>query len=1069
MTRLHAPSRLRRFAAALSLIVSVAASAALVPGASAQPSNEVSTIVVRFNESMLDPAAAAMPAGLQWWLESQLGAGFRIEGRTRDGGFRIALSSALTVDEARAAVNRARMDGRVLYAAIAPPVGTTAIPDVIDPALSPPTDRLVVRFRGVAQQSAALAGIPPDQLQVDRLASVAGAALAFRRYMHDGAAVMQLMQRTPIADVERMAARIAAQPDVDFAQPDYIDQIQLTPNDTCYGIGGLSLSGCAFSYQWDLFDPTAGINAPAAWDITTGSANIRVAVLDTGALYGHPDLSSRFIAGYDMITSGVGSVDPRDGNSRDADASDAGDWTTANQCFSGSGASNSSWHGSHVAGTIGAAGNNATGIAGINWTSPILPVRVLGSCGGYSSDIADGITWASGGTVSGVPVNPTPARVLNLSLGGFRSGQTCDSVYATAITGALSRNAVVVVSAGNNNWDSSFNTPANCGGVITVAATGERGYKAYYSNWGTQVEIAAPGGDFRFNATTAPNQLGILSSLNNGTTVPASHIYTEYQGTSMAAPHVAGVASLMLSVNPSLTPAQLLAKMQIGARGFVNTPSVACTNLNSPGPGGSNNVSISQWLACNCSTTLCGAGFLDAFRAVAISQPSGAVTTTGLVSSANPAAAGASVTFTATVSGIVPTGSVTFRDGGANLCTNVALAGSGDQRTAACTTSALSPGNHPITAAFNGDGNNATSTSPVLNQSIGTLPPPPSGGLARAGARHDLNGDGRSDIFWSNAGTGEKAAWLMNGIGIAGGGGLLADANWSIVQMGDFNGDGRTDLVWRHAVTGENVMWLMNGVAYAGGGSLLTSASWTIARTGDLNGDGRTDLVWRNGATGEVVVWLMNGAAFAGGGALLADPAWNLTHVADFNGDGRDDLLWRNGATGETAMWLMNGAAFAGGGTVLADPAWTATHVRDFNGDGRADIVWRSTAGATAVWLMNGATFAGGAGLLNDPNWNVVAADDLDGNGRADILWRNTATGDTAAWMMNGGSIVGGGGLLTGTAWSIVGTADLNGDGRADILWNNGATGEKVAWLMNGLGIVAGGTLLTSNAWVVSP
>ena len=373
-----------------------------------------------------------------------------------------------------------------------------------------------------------------------------------------------------------------------MAQPDYIQTIALVPTDPCYA--SASVGACNNGFQWDLFNTAGGVNAPAAWDLTTGSANIRVGVIDTGALFAHPDLSSRLIAGYDMIYDNIVANDNQPSglpagclsnplgagcSSRDSDASDPGDWVTSAESSSGwlqgCRVTNSSWHGSHVAGTIGASPNNGAGIAGLNWVSPIMPVRVLGKCGGYSSDIADAITWASGGSVPGIADTATPARVLNLSIGGFSFGQTCDGgtpLYANAISGALSRNTVVVIAAGNENWNAAYSSPGNCPGVITVAATGELGFKSYYSNWGATVEIAAPGGDGQLDPTFNPNQRGILSSLNNGTTTPGSMIYAQYQGTSMATPHVVGIVSLMLSANPALTPAQVLSKIQVSSRAF---------------------------------------------------------------------------------------------------------------------------------------------------------------------------------------------------------------------------------------------------------------------------------------------------------------------------------------------------------------------------------------------------------------------------------------------------------------------------------------------------------------------
>jgi serine protease len=247
-----------------------------------------------------------------------------------------------------------------------------------------------------------------------------------------------------------------------------------------------------------------------------------------------------------------------DGNGRDTDASDPGDWITAGQCGTGSPAQNSSWHGTHVAGTIAALTNNGSGVAGVAYGARIVPARVLGKCGGYTSDIADAIVWASGGTVSGVPANANMAQVINMSLGGTGA---CDATTQNAINGARSRGTVVVVAAGNEAVNASNSSPANCSGVITVAATNRSGGRASYSNYGTIVDVAAPGGD-------GGTGNGILSTLNSGTTTPASDSYASYMGTSMATPHVAGVVALMLAKNPSLTPDDVEARLRSSARAF---------------------------------------------------------------------------------------------------------------------------------------------------------------------------------------------------------------------------------------------------------------------------------------------------------------------------------------------------------------------------------------------------------------------------------------------------------------------------------------------------------------------
>ena len=207
--------------------------------------------------------------------------------------------------------------------------------------------------------------------------------------------------------------------------------------------------------------------------------------------------------------------------------------------------------------------NNASGVAGVAFGAKVVPARVLGKCGGYTSDIADAIIWASGGTVSGVPTNANPARVINMSLGG---GGACDTTTQSAINSARSRNTVVVVAAGNSNANVSGFSPASCSGVIAVAAVGRNGGKASYSNYGALVDVAAPGGNMNTGTTN-----GVLSTLNSGSSTPGVDSTAYYQGTSMAAPHVAGVAALMLSVKPSLTPDQVESLIKSSARAFPAT------------------------------------------------------------------------------------------------------------------------------------------------------------------------------------------------------------------------------------------------------------------------------------------------------------------------------------------------------------------------------------------------------------------------------------------------------------------------------------------------------------------
>ncbi|MDO8893155.1 MAG: S8 family peptidase [Sulfurimicrobium sp.] len=421
------------------------------------------------------------------------------------------------------------------------------------------TNQLIIKLKS---QKGAVA-VPHEV--TNRLISNSGQAMSHKRAMSNEAHVFRLPKAASIEDIKRIARQLKAMdPDIELVEPDYLQQATLVPNDTYY------------SLQWHYFDPVGGINLPTAWDKATGSASIVVAVVDTG-YRPHADLATKMLPGYDFVSDAwMGN----DGNGRDSDAMDPGDWAAANECYTGSPAYNSSWHGTHVAGTIGAATNNGSGVAGVNWQSKILPVRVLGKCGGYTSDIVDGMRWAAGLAVSGVPANATPAKVINLSLGGAHSCSTTEQSAIDAITAA---GTVVVVAAGNSNTNASGFSPASCNNVISVAAINQQGKRAYYSNYGSIVKIAAPGGDYTVDSM-------ILSTLNSGTTVPGADTYAYYQGTSMAAPHVSGAAALLLASNATLSPGQVLATIQGSARAF---------------PAGS-----------TCTTALCGAGILDAGKAV---------------------------------------------------------------------------------------------------------------------------------------------------------------------------------------------------------------------------------------------------------------------------------------------------------------------------------------------------------------------------------------------------------------------------------------------------------------------
>jgi serine protease len=413
------------------------------------------------------------------------------------------------------------------------------------------THRLVVRF--VSPREGGPPGKPSAAL-VARLTRRAGMTLTARHAVSDDARVFALPEWVPETVAAALAARLAADPAVQYAMPDRLKTPLFVPTDPLY------------PQQWNLFGDAGGVRLPAAWDRERGAPAVVVAMLDSGVL-AHEDLDpARFVPGYDFIS------DPQIAN--DGDGRDG-------ECGGGEPAEPSSWHGTHVAGVIGAATDNGVGIAGVNHGSRLLMARVLGKCGGYTSDIVDALRWAAGLSVPGVPDNVTPARVVNLSLGG---DGPCSPLEQNAVDEVNARGVAVVVAAGNGTGDVADRSPANCRGVITVAATTRSGGRTAYTNTGSAVAVSAPGGDAVGDAAA-----NLIAPSNNGTAGRAEDDYALVAGTSFAAAQVSGIAGLMVSTNADLSPQQIRDILMQTARAF-------------PDP--------------SCDSTLCGTGIVDAAAAV---------------------------------------------------------------------------------------------------------------------------------------------------------------------------------------------------------------------------------------------------------------------------------------------------------------------------------------------------------------------------------------------------------------------------------------------------------------------
>jgi serine protease len=511
----------------------------------------------------------------------------------------------------------------------------------VQPAAADPVTRVVVTYRdgAAAVEAAAVARAGALKMGVEPLAWV--------RNLDEGTQVFRLQRPLSQADFGALAAQMRAQNSrILTVERDIVVRTLLIPNDPDFA-----------PRQWHFKEPTTpdgnrgGSNFVPAWDVNRG-AGVLVAVVDEGSI-DHPDLTANLIGGYDFIS------DPqtaRDGDGRDANAAEEGSWGEIGECGSGSDKNTtlqpSAWHGAHVAGTVAAVTGNGLGLAGGAFEAKVVPVRALGRCGiGFLSDIADAIRWSAGGTVPGVPANPNPARVVNLSLGGVGS---CPAYMQRAVNDARARGAVVVAATGNDGSPSTIGTPANCAGVMAVTAHNFQGDNADYANVGAGTSISAPGG----GACTEPDgpsftcltpsgaaaNFGVWSlglwgqrgptSTNASGNSSGPNIFGNI-GTSMATPHVSAAAALLISADGSLSESRVRAALAASARSF---------------PAGT--------YCANQTDGRCGAGMLDAAAALSLLSLPRQPTAAALLPLSRSATVGSTVTVFAT---LINGGSATAR------------------------------------------------------------------------------------------------------------------------------------------------------------------------------------------------------------------------------------------------------------------------------------------------------------------------------------------------------------------------------------------------------------------------
>src|SRR5882757_306582 len=513
--------------------------------------------------------------------------------------------------------------------------------------IGPQAHRLVVGFRATPGNSVtrtirshakaqvmSMTQAQTSGADVSSLSLRTGVAVSRSRQLTPSMHVVFLQRTVYGADVDTVLTQLRSDPAVAFADVDERRYPHAMPNDPLF------FPTATASGQWYMQTPStatpgsdaAATDAVSAWDITQGSSGTVIADVDSGIRFDHPDLlragfdssragfGGRLLPGYDFVgqdlNAGNGSalgtfLVANDGDGWDPDPSDPGDWIDSTDLKNSTvfpskncSTENSSWHGTRVMGVLGALTNNDTGIAGMTWNPYLLPVRALGKCGGLDSDIIVGIQWAVGMHVNGVPDNPYPADIINLSLGGG-SGSACPSDYQSLITQLTNMGVLLVASAGNQSGP--VDIPASCPGVLAVAGLRNVGTKVGYSSLGPEVGIGAPAG----NCVTSggPCLRSIDTTVNEGATVPGANSYTDQSntnlGTSFSAPIVSGVAALMRAANANLTPPQLIARMRASATPYPQPAGVAlCVN------GSTSNVE------CTCTTTTCGAGMVNALSAV---------------------------------------------------------------------------------------------------------------------------------------------------------------------------------------------------------------------------------------------------------------------------------------------------------------------------------------------------------------------------------------------------------------------------------------------------------------------
>lgn len=718
-------------------------------------------------------------------------------------------------------------------------------------------------------------GVSPSTMlsQLDAVTSAYGVKLQFRANAVGNATAFATSQKMTLEQAHQIAASIkSSNASIEYVEPDIMMTRSTIPDDVYFG----SL--------WALQDNESyGIRAETAWNYSTGQ-NVVVAVVDTG-ITNHEDLKDNVLPGADTISvpwiandDENQSVFP-DVYSRDNDASDPGDYNlTGWYCAT----SASSWHGSHVAGTIAAKANNKIGVAGVAYNAKILPVRVLGRCGGLLSDVAAGIVWAVGGHVDGIIDNPPQnrAKVINLSLGGTSS--TCSATMRYAIDFARSQGAMVVVAAGNEYTNAKYATPANCSNAITVGSNTRNGYKSSFSNYGALVDIAAPGE-------------WILSTVDQSS-YRASAVAGQYQfysGTSMATPHVSAVLALMFAKNPDLTLEQAETLIKLHSSPFASNSQMALI-----GPGVVNAGAVLQAMVNSelSSVYPTRASFnADTQSDLLWRNKSANYNQMSLLGS------GTMTTYNLNIASYLFSSTVNDTPFNINDFDGDGKSDIAWRRPIANTTS-----HRVYLTHMNGASHVDTTLIPkVISNTYSSVSTGNFGSLKTL-VNPSLEND-KADFYFRNNSTGVGFFCFFNSDysqSMECSSTFTLSANLNLLHSTDFNNDGFIDFLFRHPTTGAmyiayntNRVTVFNSI-----GTLPVSESFV--GVGDYDADGKADLLFRNNATTFISVASNPASSYLNlSVSTFGIPSYRtLLRPGDYNGDGKDDLIVRDNFTGVVSM-----------------------------------------------------------------------------------------------------------------------------------------------------------------------